>query len=572
MKGKLSLLSAAVLVALAGTSADAAQHNKPTASTGPITPSRVHYRAPAGSTVLYDQAGSPSNGLLTQNFASTSTQYSSAGADDFVVTDASGWTVTSINLPGVYFNGSGSADSFDVNIYPDNGGVPAAAPVCSYSGLPYTGNAGVNPTFGPVSIALSTPCTLPQGTYWVAPAANMAFTAGGEFGWGGFVPTPTPGAIGQWENPGGGLGTPVPCTTWGDVGTCLGVATTSFIFQVLGHVTGGGSGISLAVTLAEGNGNPSQCGTATSLSATVGDQINFCYVVTNNSSTTLNYQTLSSTDATSNFFTNQQTTIPPGGTYQYNRTITAGSTESPTATWTAADALPGYSSSAGSVAFVDITASGTPYALTDDSSVNVTMPFSFNFYGQSSNQLCINNNGIVFFATSSACSGNYSNSSLPDAFLAGPAIMPFWDDLYSGGSVYSTTLGTSPNRQFIVEYYNKDTFASQGANPGFTFETILNEDGTIDYAYQNVTGVGTGGHDAGISATVGLQGSPTLANQYSFNTASLSNGQMLHWAASSPTVYTATATVTLYVGAPVAAISPTALSGTAAAGAPREAA
>jgi hypothetical protein len=567
MKGKLSLLSAAVLMALAGTSADAAQH-KPTASSGPITPSRVHYKAPTGSTVLYDQAGSPSNGLLAQNFASSSAAYSSAAADDFVVTDASGWTVTSINLPGVYFNGSGNADSFDVNIYPDAGGVPGATPVCTYSGLPYTGNAGVNPAFGAVSIALSSPCALTQGTYWVAPAANMSFGAGGEFGWAGFAPTPTPGFNAQWENPGGGLSTPVSCTTWGDIGNCLGVATTSMIFQILGHVTGGGGGgISLTVGLAEDNGNPAQCGTSTSLSATAGDQINFCYTVTNNSSIALNYQTLASTDVTGNIFTNQPITIAPGAQYQYNRTVTAGTTESPTATWTAADQLPGYTAGSGGQNFVDISGSGTALSLGDDASANATMPFSFNFYGVTSNQVCINNNGFVEFATSTSCSGNYSNSSLPTTDFANPVIMPFWDDLYTGGNVYYTTLGATPNRQFIVEYDNKDTFASQGANPGFTFETILNEaDGTIDFVYNTVTGIGTGAHDGGLSATVGLQYDSTLANQFSYDTASLSNGQTINWAASSPTSYTASATVTLNVGAPVAAISPTALTGSAAVG------
>ena len=561
MKGNLSLLSAAVIMALAGTSADAAQQ-KPTTSTGPHTANaRVHYKAPAGSTVLYDQTAIASNGLVTQNFASASAQYDAAAADDFVVTDASGWTVNQVNVTGLYFNGSGPADSFDVNIYPDNGGVPAAAPICSDSGLTYTGGS-INPTYGPYTIPLSSSCTLPQGTYWVSVAANMAFTAGGEFGWGGYAGTPVPGANAQWQNPGGGLGT--TCATWGDLATCLGVASNSLVFQMLGHVTGGGGpGISLTVGLAESNGDPSQCGTATSLSATVGDQVNFCYTVTNNSSIDLNYQTLASTDAPSNLFTNMAVTIAPGASYQYNRTITAGTTESPTATWTAADSLPGYTAGVGSQPFVDISASGTPYTLGDDSSVVVTMPFSFNFYGQTSNQLCVNNNGIIFFATSSSCSGNFSNSSLPDAFLAGAAIMPFWDDLYTAGTVYAATVGTAPNQQFIIEYDNKDTFSSQGANPGFTFETILNGDGSIDYAYQNVTGVGTGGHDGGISATVGMQGSPTLANQYSFDTASLVNGQLIHWTVSSPTVYTASAQVTLNVGAPVAVIAPTALTGSA---------
>jgi hypothetical protein len=96
---------------------------------------------------------------------------------------------------------------------------------------------------------------------------------------------------------------------------------------------------------------------------------------------------------------------------------------------------------------------------------------------------------------------------------------------------------------------------------------ILNEvDNSIDFDYATVTSGGSPTNDGGVSATVGLQGSPTVANQYSFNTASLTDGQNIHWMLSSPTVFTDSKTVTLDVGAPMIFVIPNPLTDTAPAG------
>ena len=49
-------------------------------------------------TVLYDQTGVAENGAPAQNFQSAYDPYDSVGADDFVVTDAEGWTVSGFNF------------------------------------------------------------------------------------------------------------------------------------------------------------------------------------------------------------------------------------------------------------------------------------------------------------------------------------------------------------------------------------------------------------------------------------------------------------------------------------------
>jgi hypothetical protein len=567
MNTKLSLLSAAVLLALAGTTAGATQGQPTPKVSAPATHTRGHFTRPLlPYTVLYDQSGVSSINVISQDFGDFST-FSSQLADDFLVTDASGWTVTSVvaqenssaalNIPGALFN---------VDIFPDSAGLPGAVAACTYSGL--TPSWDVTNTVA--TIPLSAPCVLAAGTYWLSAVVAQNFSSGGQF-YASLEDLGSQFAAGPvWQNPGGAFGG--GCPTWTPLATCSDLtatgytATDAMLFQIVGTTGGGTGGISLIVGLAEDNGIPTQCGTSTNLSATVGDQINFCYTVTNTSAITLNYQSLADT-VVGAIFTNMPQTILPGASFQYNRMVTASVTESPTSTWTAQDTLAGYSSSAGAYNFVDISGTGTALGLGDDSSANVTMPFSFNFYGSTSNQLCINNNGHIRFAMAASCSGNYFNAALPYSGFPDPVFMPFWDDLYTAGNVYYTTTGVTPNRQFIVEYLNKDTFDAGGALPGYTFEMILNEaDNSIDFDYATVTSGGSALHDGGVSATVGLQGSTTVANQYSFNTASLTDGQNIHWVLSTPTVFTDSKTVTLDVGAPTIFVIPNPLTDTAPAG------
>jgi len=179
--------------------------------------------------------------------------------------------------------------------------------------------------------------------------------------------------------------------------------------------------------------------------------------------------------------------------------------------------------------------------------------------------MCVNNNGHVVFATSSFCSGNFSNQSFPASAFANPVFLPFWDDMFTQGGDFVGTVGSAPNRQFVVEWSDKDPFSTPGLSPGYTYELVLNEsDGSIDFNYASVV---TGSpHDNGASATVGLQLDSSVFNSFSEFSASLSNSQNIHWTATSPTSFSASAQVTLDVGAPILSLSPTSLSATAASG------
>src|SRR5690242_5282402 len=167
-----------------------------------------------------------------------------------------------------------------------------------------------------------------------------------------------------------------------------------------------GGNIGLAVTLGT---DPSEgaCGTDTTLSVTAGDQVNYCYLVTNNSGEALFFSTLLD-DVSGTIFTNAPTEIPVGGTYQYNRIVTATTSVAPVATWIAYDVHPDYvyaDNGAGAAdtifadafdataqyAFVDITETGTNLLLNDDDFTIASIGFPFTFYGLTADALTVSN-------------------------------------------------------------------------------------------------------------------------------------------------------------------------------------
>jgi len=107
-------------------------------------------------------------------------------------------------------------------------------------------------------------------------------------------------------------------------------------------------------------------------------------------------------------------------------------------------------------------------------------------------------------------------------------IVPFWDDIVTynpTGTIYYQTLGTAPNRMFVVEWYDNQHFSS--SDNGVTFEAILYEgSNNIKFQYKdvdfgNVYYAVPGDnppYNNGGSATVGIEG-PTGDDglQYSFN-------------------------------------------------------
>jgi hypothetical protein len=537
--------------------------------------------AGADGTILYDQITTAPFGFApSRDLPPEMDAFDSAGADDFLVDDPAGWSVGRFNF-GAFPTPNAT---FAIHIYADAGGLPGPTAVCTYTGL-----SGSLHGVDRVRVPLPTPCDLPQGTYWV----SFVGDPGTPLTWGAQFPVLLPpffsGAPARWQNPGDGHGS--GCTSWTNVQNCfidgsedpITNFADAFQFQVCG-TPGAGSGgggslcgdesasVTVALTLAADNGDPNQCGASTSLDVDQGGLVNFCYTVTNTSTATLDYQWLHDS-AAGELLAHELQELAPGASSQFNRTAQVIASRSYLATWTVADLLPNYFSSTRTSAgtFVDIAGIGTPLDLSDDGSANVTMPFAFAFYGVASNLLCINNNGFLLFQTDAPCVGYSQDGSIPTAFRF-PAVMPFWDDLYTGGNVYYATLGTEPNRRFVVEWSQKNHYDDGADDPGsVTFEVILDEaTGTISFEYQDMA-FGNASHpewDRGGSATVGLDYDGGLLHSEGFHAAVYEDDSALDFVPVDVTRTSAIATATVNVAAPSVTVEPAAIEAAAEGGAP----
>jgi len=184
--------------------------------------------------------------------------------------------------------------------------------------------------------------------------------------------------------------------------------------------------------------------------------------------------------------------------------------------------------------WIEISGTGTEVLpSSDDSWVgNINLGFFFNYYGTDYSQLAIGNNGLLF---SGVGTSQYVNQPITQTPGIHGLIAPFWDDIVtwgSAGAIYYQTLGTAPNREFVVEWYDNQHYYS--STSGVTFEAVLYE-GTnnILFQYKDVdfgsvsgsTGSDLPPYNNGGSATVGIE-DPTgiIGLQYSFNEQAITPG------------------------------------------------
>ncbi len=168
--------------------------------------------------------------------------------------------------------------------------------------------------------------------------------------------------------------------------------------------------------------------------------------------------------------------------------------------------------------------SGTYHPLGDDQTVQVTLPFTFPFYGQPQTQISICSNGWVAIGMQSSTA--YSNQQIPSTGAPNGFVAPFWDDLYPPGGGQICSYYDQANHIFIVEFYQIPHLS--GGNPE-TFEVILYDpfyyptvtnDGEIDVQYHTMLSTN--------SVTVGIenhQGNDGL--QYLYNGTYHSNAMPL---------------------------------------------
>ena len=211
---------------------------------------------------------------------------------------------------------------------------------------------------------------------------------------------------------------------------------------------------------------PAVCATTNKVTVPRGTMVYYCYQVENTGNVTLDVHSLVDNKLGA-LVTNLAYTLAPGtfaaGDRARTTIITITTAATWTATWTASTAVP----------FIDISATGTALGLTDDSEANIVSPFPFTFFGATSSDLRVGNNGGILFSVTAGDLG-MTNAALPAATgLPAPAILPFWDDMDDEtGNVYWEVQGTAPDRKLIVEWYNRPHFSNTGSA---TFEAILYE-------------------------------------------------------------------------------------------------
>ena len=152
----------------------------------------------------------------------------------------------------------------------------------------------------------------------------------------------------------------------------------------------------------------------------------------------------------------------------------------------------------------------------DDNSFAVVIP-SFSLYGTARTAANVTTNGFISFGGTSAPFTNADlNTNLGAPNETNPFLAPYWDDLFSPpGAVFQGSRTVGGHQQTVFEW-NEAYFDSQ-AGPTVTFQTILQDDGTIFYVYNSVSAVVLN-HANGGSATIGIR-----------DASGETNGRVLQW-------------------------------------------
>lgn len=145
----------------------------------------------------------------------------------------------------------------------------------------------------------------------------------------------------------------------------------------------------------------------------------------------------------------------------------------------------------------------------DDGYAIVSLPFTFNFYGNNFNSVKVVTNGFLSFDVASTVT-SYSNTAIPATAEPNNALYPWWDDLNltTSGTVHH--YNDAANNRFIVQYTNVPHYGT--TEPGvYTFQIFIYRNGEIVYQYNNM-------QQTLNSATIGIEnGSGTIASQVIFN-------------------------------------------------------
>jgi subtilisin family serine protease len=187
---------------------------------------------------------------------------------------------------------------------------------------------------------------------------------------------------------------------------------------------------------------------------------------------------------------------------------------------------------------------GTNLNLGDDAVAQISSPFPIAFGGGNFTSLFVSSNGTISFTE--AFDG-YANGPLPQLPPTAPGqlvlsppffsmVTPFWQDLVaipnSSQNVFWQVTSAAPNRQLVVEWRNMRSFeCPSDASANVTFQTVFSESSSdIIFNYANtIFGGNCASQDNGADATVGIQTSPGIGAQWSFDAADVGSSRAIRW-------------------------------------------
>jgi len=247
--------------------------------------------------------------------------------------------------------------------------------------------------------------------------------------------------------------------------------------------------------------------------------------------------------------------VGPTPTASPSPTSTATASPTPTATATCS---PGYTTA---VTTGTITPGGTDIGNhCDDCNTSIVLPFPVNVYGAPVSVATVGSNGDLQLTASPSEKLFYVLDQCvpvnPDPASHGPFLdtfFPFYADLRTDETgvcadcgVFTQTLGTAPNRQFVIRW--KTTYFDFPGGGTAEFQVILTEgSGTLSVIYGMT-------HDNGLTATLsGIQHDLNVFTSFSCNQAVLAPGVRVNYIP----VSCASASPTPAATAPATAQSPT---------------
>lgn len=166
-----------------------------------------------------------------------------------------------------------------------------------------------------------------------------------------------------------------------------------------------------------------------------------------------------------------------------------------------------YTFSEGTGAYTPLASYSVSTAAGDNAGQLLSIPFTFTYSDIEYNDLYVCTNGFVKMGTSSSTSSNNTLSATASTRLN--IIAPLWDDLFDDESseIRYTTLGSEPNRIFVIEWYGVLWNTSMGTPQHFQLH-LSETTNQIMFSYNLQE---PGGYS---SATIGINAAPGGMGNY----------------------------------------------------------